>query len=240
MKRVLLLAVAALTMIPNLAAAQEREHGGGGRPEGGPRPGGGSPGRPGGGNPGGQRPGGGNPGAQPGPRPGGGGVPGGQRPTPQVQPARPGGDFQRPGRPGADIQRPGGPGNDNRPGRPGGDNRPGFGGDNRPGRPGGGDFHRPSNYRPPAGYWRGNSWARPPISWGGGYRYPAGYGYQRWSTGLILPSLFFSSAYYFNDYGSLGLYAPPYGYHWVRYGPDLLLVQNYTRRIVDVRYGVFR
>ncbi len=72
-----------------------------------------------------------------------------------------------------------------------------------------------------------------------GYNFPRGYSYRRWTPGLLLPSLFFSSSYFFNDYQSLGLYAPPYGYHWVRYGPDLLLVQNGTRRIVEVRYGVF-
>ncbi len=81
------------------------------------------------------------------------------------QPSRsPGGD-NRPGRPG--DNRPGRPGGESpgpagdRPGRPGGDNRPGRpGGDNRPGRPGGG-FQRPPSYRPPAGYWHGNNWARP-------------------------------------------------------------------------------
>ena len=254
MKRLLLLAVAALAVLPSLTEAQDRREGGGN--PGGQRPGGGNPGgqRPGGGNPGGQRPGGGGPGGQ---RPGGN--PGFQRPTPQptrpggdnrpdipgggVRPDRPGGDFNRPGRPGGDFNRPDRPGGDfNRPGRPGGDfNRPGRpGGDfNRPGRPGG-DFHRPTGWRPPAGYWNGNRWGRPPIAWGGGYRFPNGYSYRRWSVGAFLPALLFSSAYYFNDYDTIGLYAPPYGYHWVRYGPDLLLVQNGTRRIVEVRYGVFR
>jgi Ni/Co efflux regulator RcnB len=71
------------------------------------------------------------------------------------------------------------------------------------------------------------------------FRYPRGYSYQRWSIGSLLPSLFLSNNYYFNDYAALGVGAPPYGYHWVRYGPDLLLVQNGTRRIVDVIYGAF-
>lgn len=225
MKRFLLVAVAALTLMPDLAAAQERGHEGeqrpgGGQPGGGQRPGGGQQGqRPGGGQPGGQRP---------------GGQPGGQRPGPQVQPARPAGPQVQPGR-----------GGDNRPGRPGGDNRPGFGnnnpglpgGDNRPDRPGG-NFQRPPSYRPPPGYWNGNNWNRPRLS-GSGYNYPRGYSYRRWSPGLFLPSLLFSSSYFFNGYQSLGLYAPPYGYHWIRYGPDLLLVEDGTRRIVDARYGVF-
>jgi Ni/Co efflux regulator RcnB len=29
------------------------------------------------------------------------------------------------------------------------------------------------------------------------------------------------------------------GYQWVRYGPDLLLVDIATGQVVDVRYGVF-
>ncbi|WP_231636068.1 RcnB family protein [Novosphingobium sp. ST904] len=32
--------------------------------------------------------------------------------------------------------------------------------------------------------------------------------------------------------------APP-GYYWVRYGPDLLLVDRRTRRVVDVIYSAF-
>ena len=71
------------------------------------------------------------------------------------------------------------------------------------------------------------------------FRYPRGYSYRRWSIGALLPSLFLSNNYYFSDYAALGVGPPPYGYHWVRYGPDLLLVQNGTRRIVDVIYGAF-
>jgi Ni/Co efflux regulator RcnB len=37
----------------------------------------------------------------------------------------------------------------------------------------------------------------------------------------------------------MGLSGPPYGYRWVRYGPDLLLVEVATGRIVDVIQGAF-
>lgn len=74
---------------------------------------------------------------------------------------------------------------------------------------------------------------------GPAWRWPAGYGYQRWSVGGILPALFLSQAYWYADYASLGFEAPPWGYQWVRYGPDLLLVQIATGRVVDVEYGVF-
>ena len=71
------------------------------------------------------------------------------------------------------------------------------------------------------------------------YRYPSGYSYRRWSVGSTLPRPFLSGSYYFNDYGALGLGAPPPGYVWVRYGPDLVLVNRRNGRIVDVIYGAF-
>jgi Ni/Co efflux regulator RcnB len=71
------------------------------------------------------------------------------------------------------------------------------------------------------------------------FRYPRGYHYRRFRTGLLLPRLFLSSSYYFYDWGALGLGPPPPGYVWVRYGPDLLLVNRYNGRIADVIYGAF-
>lgn len=132
---------------------------------------------------------------------------------PQIQPPRPGGPQiqpPRPGRPGANRPRP-----PHRPGvrPPGGWNRP-------PHRPG----FRPPNFRP----------IRGPA-----FRYPRGYAYRRWTVGLLLPSLFLGSAYRYNDYGALGVGPPPYGYRWVRYGPDLLLINVRTRRVRDVIYGAF-
>jgi hypothetical protein len=102
-------------------------------------------------------------------------------------------------------------------GRPNWNGRPPFGG--RP--PGQG---RPPGFRPIQG--------RP-------FRYPSGYGYRRWGIGAALPLLFLSSAFYFNDYASYGVYPPPYGYRWVRYGPDLLLVQLGTGYVADAIYGAF-
>lgn len=102
---------------------------------------------------------------------------------------------------------------------------------------------RPPNPRPPV--------ARPPHRPGIGrppqfrpihrpsFRYPPGYRYQRWSIGGLLPLLFLSNNYYYDGWYDLGLGAPPRGYRWVRYGPDLLLVNLRTRRVVDVIYGAF-
>ncbi len=161
----------------------------------------------------GARPGGSGPGA----RPGQGQRPPGVRPNPGARPTNP---VVRPPNPGVRPPNPGG----QRPPvtrppvahpRPGNPHRP----------PSGNIGHRPPNFRPiPA-----------PT-----YRYPRGYRYRRWSVGLILPSLFLSSAYYFNNYATYGIYPPPPGYRWIRYGPDLLLVNTRNGRIEDVFYGAFR
>lgn len=175
------------------------------------------PGRPGPANPGGGLPpGAGNklpPGAGPN-RPG----------RPEVRPPRPGNGGPaiqppRPGRPEIQPPRPGKP-EVRPPVRPPVVVRPPRPGAGRPPH-GGGNWHRPPTYRP-------------------GWNYPRGYSYRRYATGLILPTIFLSSAYYFTDYNTLGLYAPPKGYRWVRYGPDLLLVRKKNGRIKEVYYNVFR
>jgi Ni/Co efflux regulator RcnB len=55
----------------------------------------------------------------------------------------------------------------------------------------------------------------------------------------MLPSVFLGGAYFYDNYGALGLAPPPAGYRWVRYGPDLLLVNVVTGRIADVVEGAF-
>ena len=69
--------------------------------------------------------------------------------------------------------------------------------------------------------------------------YPAGWGYRRWVVGAILPPLFLVPAYYYADWAALGLAPPQPGFQWVRYGPDLLLVNVTTGAVVDVVYGAF-
>jgi Ni/Co efflux regulator RcnB len=71
------------------------------------------------------------------------------------------------------------------------------------------------------------------------FNYPPGFRYRRWGTGLILPPIFLSAPYYYDNYAPLGLGSPPPGYRWVRYGPDLLLVNIVSGRIADVVDGVF-
>jgi hypothetical protein len=99
----------------------------------------------------------------------------------------------------------------------------------RPGRPPPLGPHRPGTGRPP-GFRpiRGPRW-----------RYPRGYRYRRWTIGLVLPPLFLAPGYYYEDYWRMGLEGPPWGYRWVRYGPDLLLVDTRTGRIDDAIYRAF-
>jgi hypothetical protein len=105
----------------------------------------------------------------------------------------------------------------------------------RPGpRPAG--FSRPL---PPRGnqFWhRGQYFARvaAPV-----FVYPAGWGYRAWLIGERLPPLFLAPSYYYVGWVSLGLQAPLPGFAWVRFGPDLLLVNAITGEVDDVVYGVF-
>lgn len=165
----------------------------------------------------------------------GGGGRGGGRPAAAANragPGRPGGQAGRPepGRPQAagrpnfqQAQRPGG-----RPGvgRPGG-GRPGVGRPGFAGRPGvgGNRFFHGGRYfnrvRGPA------------------FRYPPGWGPRRWTVGARLPALLFGPPFLFAGWASIGLSAPPPGFSWVRYGPDLLLVDLRSGQVVDVAYGVF-
>ena len=85
----------------------------------------------------------------------------------------------------------------------------------------GGGYHRPPNYRPPH------------------YYYPSGYHYRRWVTGVVMPALLYRSSYYFTDYRLFGLSSPPRNFRWVRYGPDLLLVDIRNGRVRDVYYNAF-
>ncbi len=74
---------------------------------------------------------------------------------------------------------------------------------------------------------------------GPAFAYPHGYGYYRWGIGMRLPPVFLVPPYFYAGWAPLGLQPPPPGCQWVRYGPDLLLVNVYTGQVIDVAYGVF-
>ncbi len=71
------------------------------------------------------------------------------------------------------------------------------------------------------------------------YRRPVGWYYRRWSFGMVLPRPLWTRDNWIGDYGQFGLANPPYGYVWVRYGDDALLVNVDDGRILRVVYGLY-
>jgi hypothetical protein len=120
------------------------------------------------------------------------------------------------------------------PGRPAGTTRPAF----TPHAPVHGPVGGPrySGPRGPQFTYRGRAFNRVHLS---PFIYPSGWGYRRWGIGMFLPPLFLAPAYYYADWGGMGLPPPDPGFQWVRYGPDLLLVNISTGAVVDVIYGAF-
>ena len=104
---------------------------------------------------------------------------------------------------------------------------------------------RPERFRGPEPGFRPGFWARDHGWRGGGhfrapsYRYPRGYSYQRWTFGAFLPFAFLAPDYLIGSYWTYGLPAPPPGYHWVRVGPDALLVRYGDGYVLDVVYDLF-
>jgi hypothetical protein len=72
------------------------------------------------------------------------------------------------------------------------------------------------------------------------FAYPPGWAYRRWAVGAVLPALFLTSAYYYSGYAAMGLPPPAAGHQWVRYGPDLLLVDTRTGAVIHTASGVFQ
>ena len=109
----------------------------------------------------------------------------------------------------------------------------------KPGRPGAVVVRpsmRPSESRPHQ-FWHRGSWAV--RIHGPAFRYPRGWARRHWAVGAVLPALFLTNEYYYDEYGALGLQAPPPGYRWVRYGDDLLLVNMRTGAVEDTVEDVF-
>jgi Ni/Co efflux regulator RcnB len=71
------------------------------------------------------------------------------------------------------------------------------------------------------------------------YVQPRGWYYQRWVYGQTLPMAFWGREYWLDGYASFGLIEPPYGYVWVRYGNDAMLLAVESGLILSVQYGVF-
>ena len=126
-------------------------------------------------------------------------------------------------------------------GRSGRQERQGNGGrpDDRGGRSdyrgdrGPGAGYRPGGYLNDRGWRGGQHFHLSP------YRYPRGFGYQTWAFGAFLPSVFLAPDYTLWDYWTFGLPAPPPGYHWIRVGPDALLVRYGDGYVLDVVRDLF-
>lgn len=71
------------------------------------------------------------------------------------------------------------------------------------------------------------------------YVRPHGWYYRRWVYGEVLPRIFWVRDYWIADFWMFGLPVPPYGYEWVRYGDDAVLVNTDTGEILQVIYNVF-
>jgi Ni/Co efflux regulator RcnB len=165
----------------------------------------------------------------------------GQRPVGE-KPKPPGGGHHKPG--GGHHKPPGG-GHKPPPGgghKPPGHRPPPGGGHKPPGhRPPGNGHHKPPGSgwhkpRPSQWWWRGKWINRIRVS---AFLYPHGWSYRYWYVGDLLPALFLAPQYYYDDVAPLGLETPPPGYRWVRYGPDLLLVNLRTGSVEETAYGVF-
>lgn len=71
------------------------------------------------------------------------------------------------------------------------------------------------------------------------YRPPPGWQYRRWAYGQTYPQAYWQQPYWINNYYDYGLQPPPYGYVWVRNGPDAMSVDVVTGLILQVVYGLF-
>jgi len=76
--------------------------------------------------------------------------------------------------------------------------------------------------------WRGGAWSGPP-----------GYYYRHWGYGDRLPYGWFAAQWFINDYYYYDLAVPPYGYEWIRVGPDALLIDTNDGTVVESVYGIF-
>jgi hypothetical protein len=66
-----------------------------------------------------------------------------------------------------------------------------------------------------------------------------GYRYNRFSVGAVLDALLFGRNYWISDPWHYRLPPAPYGFQWVRYYNDVILVDTYNGRVVDVIYDFF-
>jgi len=66
-----------------------------------------------------------------------------------------------------------------------------------------------------------------------------GYGYSRFSIGLVLDRLFYDQRYWLSDPSYYRLPYAPDGTQWVRYYNDVVLVDVYSGEVIDVIHNFF-
>ncbi len=86
--------------------------------------------------------------------------------------------------------------------------------------------------------WQRNERAQHRYRWDR-YNRPQGWYYRQWTFGMVLPLIFWSRDYWITDYWQYGLMDPPYGFVWVRYGSDAILVNVSNGYILRVVYGLY-
>ncbi len=72
-----------------------------------------------------------------------------------------------------------------------------------------------------------------------GYVWPRAWNYRRWAYGERLPVIYWPRQYWLTSYWNYGLFNPPYGYVWVRYRNDAVLLDVETGEILSVVYDLF-
>jgi len=70
--------------------------------------------------------------------------------------------------------------------------------------------------------------------------WPVGYYYDDMPVGGYLPPPLWGPDNFIEDYGYYGVDAPPPNYSWIRYGPDLLLINLDNGQIAREIRGVFQ
>ncbi len=73
----------------------------------------------------------------------------------------------------------------------------------------------------------------------GYYRPPIGFYSHNWAFDEFLPRGWWGPDYSLNSWWNYGLPYPPPGYDWVRVGPDALLIDEYSGRVVQVVRDIF-
>ncbi len=71
------------------------------------------------------------------------------------------------------------------------------------------------------------------------YLWPQGQAYRRYTVGMRLPQSYWIAPYVMTRYASAGFDRPKEGAQWIRYGPDLLMVDLAVGDVIEVVYGVF-